>query len=729
MLLLATLLACKPEPSADDAPIESPILTDDTGDLPDDVLTRRDCAVVLREDPRQSFTRLQVAGEFNGWTPTDMSGPDEDGYYTASLGELPPGEYGYKLLFDGAWESEPPADVYTKWVDGVENRNLRVGDCQRPLLQTISATANAAGELTVVVLVAAGAGGAPIDPGAVQATLGGEPATVLVDPDTGFVRVTASGLAPGKHSLRLYAADTAGNRAENEPLFIPLWVEDEPFVWSDSLLYFAFVDRFKDGDGAADALPDVASCANYDGGDFLGVKQAIEDGYFESLGVNTLWLSPSLDNAEGRYLGADGVSWFSGYHGYWPIDPLAIEARFGDSAMAADARLHDLIATAHAHGIRVLFDLVLNHVHEDHSYVAEHGQDWFGSGCVCGTEGCGWDDHPVECWFMPYLPDLNYKNHDIVQRVLADTLQLIQTYDVDAVRIDAAKHMDHVIMRSLSMRLRDDFETGDAAPFYLVGETFTGDRGLIMDYVGDTELDGQFDFPLYYAVRDTFIRDASFWSLEGAVDEGQIAYGGAVMSPFIGNHDVQRFATEITGRAGDCWSGWIEDSMAEGGDTVTQWDVINKTAMALAFVLTQPGAPLLYYGDEIGLHGGGDPDNRRMMQFAPNLSANQETLLARVQAVGQARAEHEALRRGRRVQLWVDDDLLIYARDNGGGDAAIVVMNKGDSARTESVPVSALSAEGLTFIDVLGSRFGSTVSGDHLSISVNSWQTLILVPQ
>lgn len=727
MFTLLLALACKPAPAPDDAPIESQ--SDDTGDLPDDVLTHRDCEVVLQEYPRQSFSRLQVAGEFNNWTPTDMSGPDEEGLYSLSLGELAPGEYGYKLLFDGNWEGDPPGDVYSKWVGGIENRNLRVGDCTRPLIQTISAQANAAGELAAVLLVATGSGGAPIDASTVEASLGGEPVTVLIDTDTGLVRVTASGLPPGKHTLRLYAADTDGNRAENEPLFVPLWVEDEPFSWQDSLMYFAFVDRFLDGDNQASGLSDVAECANYDGGDFLGVKQKIEDGYFESLGVNTLWLSPSLDNAEGRYLGSDGVNYFSGYHGYWPTDPLRIEARFGDSSMGADERLQDLITTAHAHGMRVLFDLVLNHVHEDHVYVQEHSQDWFGSGCVCGSEGCGWDEHAVDCWFMPYLPDLNYKNHEIVQRVLADTLNLIQTYDVDAVRIDAAKHMDHVIMRSLSMRLRDDFGVGDAAPFYLVGETFTGDRGLIMQYVNDTELTGQFDFPLYYSVRDAFIHDGSFRSLEGAVSEGQIYYGDAIMSPFLGNHDVERFATEITGRAGDCWSNWSEDLMAEGGSSVTQWDVINKVSMAFAFVLTQPGAPLIYYGDEIGLHGGGDPDNRRMMQFSPALSANQTTLLSRVQAVGRARADYAALRRGRRVQLWVDDDLLVYARDNGGGDAVIVVMNKGEGSRTESVPVSSLGVEGLRFADALGSGVGGTVSGEALSISVASWQTLILVPE
>lgn len=694
-----------------------------------EVLITRSCDVVLRHKPAGNPSTVEVAGAFNDWTPAPLDGPDADGFFSASLGALAPGSYAHKLLYDGTFESGPPVNVYTQWAGGSEHRSLRVGDCNRPLLQAVSSQATAEGTLTATVQFATAADGAPVDPAAVRVTVGSTDVPAQVDPVTGLLTVDVTGLPPGKHSVRVWASDDQGRTAENEPLFVPLWVEDEPFQWEDGLLYFVFTDRFRNGDWDAelyDPIQGVAECANYQGGDFLGVIHALEEGYFAELGVNALWLSPVYENPEGHYGGTDGNR-YTGYHGYWPTSPLGIESRFGDAGADGSARLDELIEVAHSQGIRVLFDLVLNHVHEDHAYVTAR-PEWFGTGCVCGTAGCGWDDKPIECWFTDYLPDLDYKNHAITEQVLADTLRLVELHDVDAVRVDAAKHMDHVIMRSLRKRLDEEVEAGGGAPVYMVGETytFTDGHGLIMDYVGDHELDGQFDFPLYYAIRDTFVHDRSFRDLEAMVATGEAAYGDALMSPFLGNHDVSRFASEVTGQVGDFWNGQRLDPMAAGGNQVTQHDVIGRMSMGFAFTLTQPGVPLLYYGDEIGLHGGGDPDNRRLMNFDPFLSANQLALRSRVRAIGRARADHIALRRGERVQLWVDDDLLVYALDHGGGDVAIVAMNKGWGDRTESISVAGLGIDGAVLTDAVGTR-SLTVSNNALPVSLGSWEYLLLV--
>jgi len=693
-----------------------------------EILTVRSCEVELKLKPAASATTVAVAGEFNGWSPAAMSGPDADGFYTAALGALDPGEYAYKLVLDGVYEGAPPVNVYSKWLGGSENRNLRVGDCDLPLLQAVSASASGDGRLRATVQLASAADGVPLDPGALTVLVGDREVEPTVDVEAGLITVDVDGLPPGKHSLRVWARDEAGRASEGEPLWVPLWVEPEPFDWRDGLLYFVFTDRFRNGDYGDEPfapVSGVSAAANYNGGDFLGVIDALDEGYFTALGVRTIWLSPFYENPEGGYLGTDGVHRYTGYHGYWPIDPRAPESRFGDADATADERLRELIAKAHAQGIRVMFDLVLNHVHEDHAYTTEH-PEWFGGGCVCGTSGCGWEEKPVECWFTSYLPDLNYKDHSLTVTVLNDTLDMLEDYDVDGVRVDAAKHMDHVIMRSLRRRLREEVEAGGGAPFYAVGETFTGDRGLIMAYVGDHELHGQFDFPLYYAIRSAFTDGGSLRDLEAAVAAGEAAYGDGLMSPFLGNHDIERFATAVHGRAGDPWSGSLEDPMAGGGASVTEWATINAATLGFAFTLTQPGVPLIYYGDEIGLAGGGDPDNRRPMSFEPYLSANQRTLRARVEAIGQARAGSLALRRGSRRSLWVDDNLMVYALDNGGGDVALVALARG-SARTESVDLGALGVDGARFEDALGSGWAGTVSGGRLSLRVEADQALILV--
>ncbi len=748
LLLLLPLLgllftACDQEciancPDDDDDAVEDDddaVADDDDATLPPTdevevgVITIRDCTPLVQHRPLGDPTSVQIAGEWNDWTGEDMEGPDDDGVWSYEAPELDPGEYGFKYLYNSQWEDAPPAWAWAKWVGESENRNLKVGDCGVPLLQTVSAEADPDGSLVATIQFARAADDSPIDPASVEVTVGGVSVTPTVDADAGTIVVTASGLADGKHSVLVSAADAAGRDAENQPLWIPLWVEDEPFVWEDAMIYFAFTDRFRNGDYDEDPLfdpvPDVLEIANFQGGDFLGIIQAMEEGWFDELGVSALWLTPVYENPEGAYLAVDQVHNFSGFHGYWPVNAWGVEARSGDVWVDSDERLHELIDEAHERGIRVIFDLVLNHVHEDHDYVADH-PEWFGGGCVCGQPGCSWDDFPLTCWFTDYLPDLNYRNHWVTMQVLEDTFAYLREYDVDAVRVDAAKHMDHVIMRSLSRKLRELTARG-GAEFYLVGETFTGGdgHGLIMDYVSPWELTGQFDFPLFWSIRGAFAHDASFWDLEGAVEASEAAYGDGLMSPFVGNHDIPRLATEIAGNDDGAW-GWTEDWMAAGGDEVTQWDIIERQSMALAFTLTQPGAPLLYYGDEIGLAGSGDPDNRRMMTFDPYLSANQEELLARVRAIGQARANSRAIRRGERSTLWTDDELYVYTLDAGDGDVAIVALHKGWAERSETINLP-WDLDGVTFTDATNEGRTATAAGTTLPVTLGSWDYAIFV--
>ncbi len=702
----------------DDAAVDDDDAVGDDDDAVEPPPSVRSCDVVVTWDGAAGS--VGVAGEFNGWAPAEMERGD-DGAWTASVGELAPGEYGFKFLPDGAWEGSPPKSAYAKWVDGTENRALRVGDCTRPHVTLLSTSASD-GALTAEVAWSSSASSSPIDVGSVVATFGEVAADVSWDEGASTLVLSAAGLPPGKHSLRATAADADGTAVERD-LWIPLWVEDEPWDWRDALIYFAFTDRFRDGDVDAPAhapIDGVDHKANYQGGDFLGILDALDEAWFTDLGVNVLWLSPVYDNPEGPYLAADGFHQFTGFHGYWPVDGARIENRWGDAGGTGEERLRQVIDEAHAKGIRVMFDLVLNHVHEDHVYVDQH-PEWFTGGCTCGEPGCGWEERPIECRFMPYLPDLDYKNHWVLQQVVEDTLALVRNFDVDAVRVDAAKHMDHVIMTTLSKRLRDDHTRGGGADFYLVGETFTGGdgHGQLMEYVDPHELDGQFDFPLYWTIRNTFVGGASFRDLDAAVGVGESVYGDAIMSPFAGNHDIPRIATEIAGNDAGAWGDTV-DLMA---GSAPQDGIIDRIGMALAFTMTQPGAPLLYYGDEIGLAGSGDPDNRRMMTFEPFLSANQTALLERVRAVGSARAGSVALRRGDRTTLWVDDDLYVYV-STAGDEAAVVALNKG-GPRAESISVQGRIPDGTTLTDAVGGR-SLRVDDGSISIDLGAWDYAVL---
>ena len=527
----------------------------------------------------------------------------------------------------------------------------------------------------------------------------------------------AADLPSGKHSLNVSATiDGAAHSA-----WIPLWVEPTPFDWRTSLLYMVMVDRFADSDGSASPELGVDPIANYQGGDFGGIQAAIEDGYFAALGVDALWVTPVLDNADGSFVGIDNVHTYSGYHGYWPISASNIEDRFG-GAEAFDA----FVRSAHDHGIRVVLDTVLNHVHEDHDYCVQRPA-MCRQTCVCGTSGCDWEARALDCQFASYLPDLDYRDPLTLTRVVDDLMQFVASHDLDGLRLDAVKHMDTAVITAIRART-DALAAAGGAPFWLIGETFTSasQRELIASFIGPDLLDGQFDFPLFWTIRDAFVHDRSFRDLEAALRDSESAYGDALalMSPFLGNHDVERIATALAKNDQGPW-GSTADLVADNTtDTPTRWDIINPLTMAMAFTLTLRGVPLLYQGDEVGLAGSGDPDNRRMLPR--QLNADRAEILRRVQELGNARRAHPVIALGERRELWQDDDIYVQGRWMSDANSVIIAMNKGDT-RTVTITVPAeIAASGARFSSLLSDRT-FTANGDQLELALGAWEYLLLV--
>ena len=694
----------------------------DTDD-PVDRSPERACGLQLETTLPLGYQRARVAGAFNGWQPQEMEDDDGDGIWRLHLPDVEAGTWPYKFLWDDTWE-EVPEDVPTAWQDGVENRAARVEDCREPALR-ITEVRVEDGIIHGQAQWYRAAGGAGPDPSTLTIRVGGAEVDGQLD-EAGVVTVQVAGLDPGKHSLHVQLADLHGNAAS---AWAPAWVEDRDFAWGDGVMYQVFVDRFRDGgDAPVDPIDPPHAGTGYHGGDLVGARSAIEDGTFESLGVRSVWLSPVYENPEHAH------DLYTGYHGYWPTDPRAVEQRFGTVDQPADEALHALVRSAHQRGMRVIFDVVLNHVHEDHPYIEQH-PEWFDlNGCVCGDPGCDWEEKARTCWFAEYLPDLDYRHAGLVDLLVDDLISWVETYDIDGLRIDAAKHMDHVIMRTLSLRLQERYADVGGAPVYLIGETFTGAgaQDLIMEYVADHELDGQFDFPLLWRVRDAVRSGGSFVPLAAEVRRADGLYGTDVhgMSVFLGNHDVARIASELQGCDveasfwGDC-TDVLGEQRGPGLDAEQQ-DLVRRLSVAWAFVLTQPGPPLIYYGDELGLAGGEDPDNRRMMPTG-DLSDAQTLLRDRVAALGSARAGSVALGRGTRRELDVGDDHYVFARVHDE-QVAVIWMTRDRSGSTRlPVPVD-LVPEGTTLRSALsGSTW--TTSGGGVTVEAQPWSYDVLVSE
>jgi glycosidase len=679
----------------------------------------RDCSVLLWWVGEAD--RVAAVGDWNGWSPdADPFLPygEQDGRPAWRLQlDLEPGEYAYQIEVDGQLHNDPyqPLLSWDPWTRE-ETSLLRVADCDQPSLELVHAEATADGALTLEASFLRARGGARLDPDSVTArTASGVALGGTAYPASGLIQLEAAGLPRGKHTVTVQAADRDGQRVR---LQVPLWVEERPFSWDDAVIYQVITDRFADEHGQLPAhTPD--EIGDRMGGNFAGLTAVIESGYFEDLGVNALWISPVYDNPEGRWRGFDEHS-YEAYHGYWPISENEIEP-----AMGSEAELHALLDAAHTRGIRVLLDVVPNHVHQDHPWYQEHAESWFHQhpDCVCGNYDCPWSTDIETCWFTEYLPDLALEDPAVLEAVMDSTVAWAERFDFDGFRVDAVPMMPRAAVRDLIWRTSALEHPG--VPFFTLGETYTGDDyGAIRENLGPFGLDGQFEFPILWALRDFVAWEGGdAQQLEDTIAASEAAWegSGAVMSPFVGNHDMTRFISEAAGA--NTAQAWDDPPADPDSD-----EPYRKLVMAQALVLSLPGAPVLYYGDEIGLPGAGDPDCRRPMQF--DLDIRQGWTLERVQRLARGRACSEALRRGERLPLLADGPLYAHLRDAGDGLPAITVLNASDSERTVTLAIpQSISLTEVAFRDLVEDEPGWTLSeARQLEIRVPAWSARVLIP-
>ena len=470
------------------------------------------------------------------------------------------------------------------------------------------------------------------------------------------------------------------------------------FDWRDAVLEFVFVDRFNNADPSNDCTVAGADPAGqYQGGDWKGVTAKINEGYFTNLGVNALWLTVPVKNATVAGGGGDGRL-YSAYHGYWPIDLEHYESCFGTRD-----DLLELVQTAHAHGLQVLFDFAMVHLHSSSpTYTAHH--DWFwsldfnGGSCVCDDNGvCPWNAQAQRCWFTDYLPHWNYTVDAAREYSVAQATRILEDTGADGFRLDAIKHVDGSWLLSLRQQVEQLAATRSPRPrMYFVGETYDfGSRDYIKTFVDPaTKLDGQFDFPLRLQLLEAIVtRRSKMSALRDFVVTNDAFYGpNALMSPWLGNHDLGRVIhmAEDTPLWGDPYADGKDRAFNNPPTLPNYRRPFERIANAFVFLMTSPGVPLLYYGDEVGLPGAGDPDNRRFMQWS-GYSADQLWLQSRFAKLGQLRAQHPALRRGTRTSIDATNDTWVYSMSDGV-ETVYIAINRGDAdATVTGLPAGALN--------------------------------------
>ena len=334
-------------------------------------------------------------------------------------------------------------------------------------------------------------------------------------------------------------------------------------------------------------------------------------------------------------------------------------------------------------GLKMVLDVVPNHVGPNHPWAHSEPTPGWLHGTPEHHLNTDYhydpiaDPHAVRAnyisaldgWFADALPDLAQENPLVAGYLLQNVLWWTESSGIDAIRIDTFPYVPRSFW---SYYLQGVFHT--YPHFFAVGEVYNSDPTVTSYFAGgqvgfdgvDTHLPTPFDFPMNAAIRDVVGHGQSAKRIVDVLREDRLYPHPELLVTFIGNHDMKRFLTDAGGSP-------------------------EKLKLGFSLLATLRGIPELYYGDEIGMAGGDDPDNRHDFPggfpgdahdafLASGRSAQEQDIYSHVQTLLRLRAQHPALREGVQKHVAVGDDYYAFTRETSG-ERLLMVMNNGPSAR------------------------------------------------
>jgi alpha-amylase len=479
----------------------------------------------------------------------------------------------------------------------------------------------------------------------------------------------------------------------------------QPPAPEDLIIYQVFVDRFENGDSTNDDGNPRASFQpnapqGFHGGDLEGIRKQLP--YIHGLGANAIWMTPIVENV-------------SDYHGYGAYNWYNVDPNFGDME-----KLRELIDEAHDLGIAIFFDMVAGHcgnIIDSRSsgypgYLPPPGEytlrwstnltypppfdslDYFHAHGHIG----GFNAPEQELGELSGLDDLKTETPYVREKMTDIWKYWIRESGLDGFRIDTVKHVDKGMWEYMLPRLREEAAAQGLGNLFTFGEIYGADDAYMSEYVGTLDggvykLDSALDFQFYYNSQSVFARaDRPPSDIAGRLAYRQSVLGAHhLMTPnFIDNHDVPRFLNVAAQNPG---SGLAERH--------------RRLEMALVFLLTSPGPPVIYYGTEQAFDGGNDPYNREDMfdgafEFGPSLGNNFDSASAFFRLIARLsdlRHQLAPLRRGDFQVHRASSDgpgPLAFSRSHNG-ESVVVIMNTATAERSiASFAVPALANATLT---------------------------------
>jgi alpha-amylase len=521
-----------------------------------------------------------------------------------------------------------------------------------------------------------------------------------------------------------------------------------PFTWENATVYFVMTDRFENGDPTNDfsygRQQDGVPLRSFLGGDLKGLTNKINSGYFDDLGVSAIWITPPYENIHGT-VPFDNGSMYA-FHGYWAKDWTAIDANLGN-----EVDFRNFVDAAHNHGIRIIMDIVINHVGPDTAIDQSWPSDWVRRDPTCNFNGPG---GTIPCELVDNLPDIRTESNTAVNlpQWLLDKWQAegrrnselnelnaffnrtgypraprfyiikwltdyVREFGVDAFRVDTVKHVEETVWAELKQeaivalqewKAANPAKKVDDAPFWMCGEVFnydgpamqrrfTGD-GYNVDYY-DNGFDNLIDFGFRFNADNGL---ESLFSTYNNLLQNQL--GGKSVMNFTANHDT--------------------DVVFDRNRT--------RTFEAGTKLLLAPSTAQIYYGDETARtltpnNGAtGDATLRSFMNFQeldnPNSLAS--LTLTHYQKIGRFRREHVSVGGG--VHTFLQGTPYAFKREynkNGLADKTLVFSGQ-DGDFDTSMTVFGMWPEGTLLKDYFS---GNTAIVSGNTVNFNSPFGLLLI--
>lgn len=538
----------------------------------------------------------------------------------------------------------------------------------------------------------------------------------LDSPNYLLVYLDLSGAQPGEMKLRFTMGKSKKDVSYRLKARAMAGEERKGFSNAD-VLYMLMPDRFAQGKdheaqvkGMNPYVEDRSKPSLRHGGDLQGIRDHLD--YFTQLGVTALWLTPVLENNS-----PDGKDGSSTYHGYATTNYYRVDPRFGTNE---DYR--QLIADAHAKGLKVVMDMIFNHCGFEHPWVSDlPSRDWLNvpewlSGKeedkakylqtsykltpVLDPYAAEVDKREtVDGWFVPSMPDLNQRNPHVIKYLIQNSVWWIETVGIDGIRMDTYPYADREAMALWMKTLEREYPN-----FNTVGETWVTEPAYTAAWQKDSKLSSVnsylktvMDFAFYDRVNMAAREETDDWWQGMNRVYNTLCYDYLYANPssvlaFIENHDTDRF-------------------LKNGMDTLA-------LKQALALLLTINRTPQLYYGTEILMNGtkevtdgnvrkdfpGGFPGDKANCFTAEGRTRAQNDMFNWLSRLLHWRQGNEAVIHGKQVQFTPRKGVYVIARQVKGQNVLTVVNGTSEPAQMEVKRYAEIIGQATEATDILTGR-------------------------